>query len=90
MTCVLDPHRAACRLTRDERGHRHTPDLDNCRPTCANIARTDRDITELRDRAQHLQTLVDDPLAPPIRAERERRELARLAEIITHHNRGRA
>ena len=42
MTCVLDPHKAACRVARDERAHRRTPDLDDCRPYCANIARTDR------------------------------------------------
>jgi hypothetical protein len=88
MTCVLDPNKAACRLTRDESGHRQTPDLDNCRPHCGNIARTDTDTDALRDRVARLQTLVADPLAPPIRAERERHELQRLTAILTEHQQG--
>ncbi|MEV7169014.1 hypothetical protein AB0O18_04910 [Streptomyces sp. NPDC093224] len=44
MTCVLDPKRAACRLRSEEDGTRRTPDLDDCRPNCVNIARTDRDV----------------------------------------------
>lgn len=90
MTCVLDPHKAACRLARDEAGHRSTPDIDNCRPHCGNIARTDRDIADVHRRTEHLEALVADPMAPPIRAERERRELARLSAIITEHERGKA
>jgi hypothetical protein len=61
MTCVLDPHKAACRVARDERDHRRTPDLDDCRPHCGNIARTDRDIATLRTRVERLRTVVDDP-----------------------------
>jgi integrase len=85
MTCVLDPNKAACRITRDENGHRHTPDLDNCRPHCGNIARTDTDINVLLDRIDQLEALVADPLAPPIRADRERHELQRLTDILAEH-----
>ncbi|MGW4272689.1 hypothetical protein ACWEGQ_10045 [Streptomyces seoulensis] len=85
MTCVLDPARAACRLSTHERGNRRTPDLDDCKPSCVNIARTDRDIEFLREQADALQTQVDDPLAPPIRHAREQHELTRLRQIITTH-----
>jgi hypothetical protein len=88
MTCVLDPNKAACRLARDEDGHRRTPDLDNCRPHCGNIARTDTDINAVRDRVAHLQALVADPLAPPIRADRERHELQQLTAILAEHQQG--
>jgi integrase len=88
MTCVLDPHKAACRIARDERDHRRTPDLDDCRPHCGNIARTDRDIATLRTHVELLRTVVEDPLTPPIRADRERRELDRLTAIITEHEQG--
>jgi hypothetical protein len=88
VTCVLDPHKAACRVARDERDHRRTPDLDDCRPHCGNIARTDRDIATLRTRVERLRTIVDDPLTPPIRADRERRELDRLTAIINGHEQG--
>ncbi|MEW2620861.1 hypothetical protein [Streptomyces sp. NPDC048106] len=85
MTCVLDAARAACRLSADERSTRRTPDIDGCKPSCVNIARTDRDIEVLRIRATDLQTAVDDPLAPPMRHTREQHELARLQQIIADH-----
>ncbi|MFJ4971120.1 hypothetical protein [Streptomyces sp. NPDC088755] len=86
MTCVLDPARAACRLSTDERSSRRTPDIDDCRPSCVNIARTDRDIDFLRTRVDTLQAIVDDPLAPPIRHAREQHELARLQQVIANHH----
>ena len=85
MTCVLDPAKAACRLTGDDNGTRRTPDIGNCQPNCANVARTDRDITVNRQRADELAAVVADPLAPPIRHQREQRELHRLRQIIDHH-----
>jgi hypothetical protein len=85
MTCVLDPARAACRLAGDDQGTRRTPDVNDCRPTCANIARTDRDIAELLRQADQLRPIVEDPLAPPIRTMRERRELTRIEKIIDDH-----
>jgi hypothetical protein len=89
MTCVLDPARAACRVATDERGTRRTPDIDDCRPSCANIARTDRDIYVLRQQAARLRVLVNDPAAPPVRHDRERHELARLEHLIARHHPGR-
>jgi hypothetical protein len=86
MTCVLDPARAACRLAADERGHRRTPDIDDCRPTCTNIARTDRDVHDLRRQEAELQEVIDEPLAPPIRHTRERHELARLQHLNANHD----
>lgn len=88
MTCVLDPAKAACRLAGDDHGARRTPDITDCRPTCANIARTDRDIAYLRGQVAQLQGTVDDLLAPPIRHAREHRELDRLQQIVTDHDHG--
>jgi hypothetical protein len=89
MTCVRDPARAACRVATDERGARRTPDIDDCRPSCANIARTDRDIYVLRQQAARLCVLVNDPAAPPVRHDRERHELARLEHLIARDHPGR-
>jgi hypothetical protein len=88
MTCVLDPVKAACRLAGDDHGARRTPDITDCRPSCANIARTDRDIDYLRGEVAQLKDTVNDPLAPPIRHARERHELARIQQIITDHDHG--
>ncbi|MEU8413814.1 hypothetical protein AB0C24_13570 [Amycolatopsis japonica] len=86
MTCVLDPQRAACRLRGEENSTRRTPDLDDCRPNCANIARTDRDIDSIRQMIQQLRPIVDDPLAPPFRHAREQHELQRLERIVADHD----
>jgi hypothetical protein len=60
MTCVFDPARALCQMHGSETGdHRRTPDLDDCRPACRNIARTDRDIDAVRLPAEELQKLVE-------------------------------
>lgn len=85
MTCVFNPHEAACQL----RGHADdptvTPDIDDCRPRCRNVARTDRDIVVIRARRDELQHVVDDELAPPIRHQRERSALERLNTILEEH-----
>ncbi|MBO0823795.1 MAG: hypothetical protein J2P27_08050 [Actinobacteria bacterium] len=85
MTCVLDPAKALCQLSGAEGSTRHTPDQHDCRPNCQNIAYTDRDIGQLKTRAQELHKIVDDPLAPSIRHQRERHELDRISGIIRRH-----
>jgi hypothetical protein len=86
MTCVFDPGKAQCRLRAGTTDVRATPDLTDCQPGCQNIARTDRDIDRLRHKAAELEVLASDPLAPAPRAERQRRELARLHAIIADHD----
>lgn len=85
MTCVLDPAQALCRLRGTVDDPLVTPDTDDCRPQCRNIARTDRDIEHLRRRHGELAAIVDDPLAPPIRHERELHEVERLQRILDTH-----
>ncbi len=87
MTCVLNPATAACQLRGTVDDPMVTPDKDDCRPRCPNLSYTDRDIDQLRQRAATLADIVADPLAPPIRNERERRELERLHRIIEVHER---
>ncbi len=88
MTCVFDPAKALCQLRPAEDDVRRTPDQDDCRPTCQNIAYTDRNIAEVRRRATELQALTDDHLAPSLRHHRERAELDRLRAIIRRHDHG--
>ncbi|MFD5063822.1 hypothetical protein [Streptomyces sp. NPDC058394] len=87
MTCVFNPATAACQLRGAIDDPMVTPDTDDCRPKCPNIARTDRDILHVRQRAAEFAAIVDDPLAPSIRHQRERHELARLEAIINAHER---
>ncbi|WP_446046371.1 hypothetical protein [Streptomyces olivaceus] len=88
MTCVLNPTVAACQLRGSADDPMVTPDTDDCRPNCQCLARTDRDIEVTKERAAELAEIVNDTLAPPIRHEREKRELDRLLTIIEHHEHG--
>lgn len=82
MTCVLNPATAACQLCGSVDDPQVTPDTDDCRPRCPNIARTDRDIIEIR---RQRDELAADPLAPPIRHARDQHELDRLTAILENH-----
>ncbi len=87
MTCVFDPAKALCHLHTTDGDVRRTPDQDDCRPTCQNIAYTDRDIAELRRRATQLRETTRGYLAPSPRHHRERAELDRIRAIIYAHDR---
>ncbi|MFE1986743.1 hypothetical protein [Streptomyces mirabilis] len=84
VTCVFDPTKAKCRLGGEN--SRRPPDLTDCQPGCQNIARTDLDIAILRNQAAELEELVNDPLSPGPRRERERHQIARLTQIIDDHD----
>ncbi|MFE3661101.1 hypothetical protein [Streptomyces sp. NPDC059165] len=88
MTCVFDPATAACQLRGSLGDPMVTPDTDDCRPKCPNLARTDRDIVQVERQAKELAEIVDDALAPPIRHAREQHELTRLQTIIRTHREG--
>ncbi|MGW9210993.1 hypothetical protein ACWGR4_28905 [Embleya sp. NPDC055664] len=86
MTCVFDQAKALCQVRRTEGDPRATPDQDDCRPTCRNIAYTDRDIVTLRSKADDLETLLGEFLAPSPRHHRARTELDRIRAIIRTHD----
>jgi hypothetical protein len=89
MHCVMTAAKAACQVAPDGRSNTMTPDIEDCRPYCQNIARTDADVEQLRDAAGRLEEVANDVLAPPIRTARERAEAARLRALIAEHERGR-
>ncbi|MYW01121.1 hypothetical protein [Streptomyces sp. SID3343] len=64
MTCVLNPATAACRLRGTADGPMVTPDLNDCRPKCPNLVRTDRDIEHVREQAAGLAEIVANPPRP--------------------------
>jgi len=86
MTCVFDPAKAKCHLTRGDDDASRTPDLSDCQPGCQNIARTGQDIEHIRRRAAELTQVTSDPFSPAPRHEREHRELTRLRAIIAEHD----
>lgn len=86
MTCVFNADTALCELQPSTDDARHTPDADDCRPNCRNIAYTEDNITALRAEATALQRIVDDPVSPPLRLARERHRLNRITTIIADHD----
>ncbi|MFJ4184136.1 integrase [Kitasatospora sp. NPDC089509] len=81
--CHYKPAQALCH--RDHPGQ--APRLDHCRPACANIARTDRHATQLRQRAEALDRQADHVPGPV--AERLRANAQRLNAQADHHDRTR-
>ncbi|NEC02216.1 hypothetical protein G3I37_04565 [Streptomyces anulatus] len=86
MTCVLNPATAPCQLRGSADDPLVTPDIDDCRPQCPNLARTDRDIAYNEQQVAELEETLSNSLAPPIRHARERHELARLQAILDAHH----
>ena len=85
MHCVMDVTTAACQVTPMGKTEVMTPDTDDCRPHCQNIARTGSDIEQLRIDAARLEEVARDALAPSIRTSRERAEAERLRTLIALH-----
>jgi hypothetical protein len=87
MTCVFDQAKALCQIRGTQGDVRATPDQDDCRPTCRNLAYTDRDIAALRQQATELESILGDFLAPSPRHQRIRAELDRVQALIRNHTR---
>ncbi|CRK56931.1 hypothetical protein [Alloactinosynnema sp. L-07] len=81
LTCVYRPATAACQ----DDGTGDGPVWGRCRLTCRNAARTDRDITALRDHVRGLTADLDGPVLPdPLRRRVELR-LAEHQRALTEH-----
>ncbi|MFE0732087.1 hypothetical protein ACFW2X_28325 [Streptomyces antibioticus] len=77
LMCVYNRDRALChRLDADD-----APRLDRCRPSCANIARTDHHATQLLQHAQALEKQAVSEAVPDPLADRLTRRAARLREF---------
>ena len=79
--CHYKRERALCH--RDNA--KDTPSLDRCVPGCGNIARTDQQAAQLRDRADHLESQAAS-MPRPI-GDRLRASAARLREQADNHDR---
>jgi len=85
MTCVFTAATALCQLSVSGDDATQTPDVDDCKPRCRNIARTDTDIETVREEAASLRQIISDQASPPIRLARERARLEHLGNIISRH-----
>jgi len=88
MTCVFRAETAQCRRTQPAAGAGgDRPDQSDCRSTCANLAYTDRDITDLRQRLSALQARANDPLAPAPLRDRATAQADQTRAVINGHER---
>jgi hypothetical protein len=87
MTCVWRAETALCRKERAEMGlaPNETADESRCRPTCQNLAYTDRDVQQLRDRLARLKARVADPLSPRPLRDRVADQVAAICRVIELH-----
>ena len=91
MTCVWRPETALCRKARTDQGlpHNDIPEQSECRSTCANLAYTDRDISQVHDRHHALTAAATDQLAPQPLRDRAQAIADQLVAIIGRHERAR-
>ena len=87
MTCVWRAETAVCRQATIEAGlpHPDGPEESECRSTCTNLAYTDRDIAQLRDRHQAVTAGATDPLAPRPLRDRASAIADQLQAVIDRH-----
>ncbi len=88
LTCNHDAFTALCNPDRDRArdGARHTPDHSRCHPACANISRTDSQITALRAEVERIDADAAAGLDPYPIATREQQRKAHLTAIIRRHD----
>jgi hypothetical protein len=87
MTCVWNPDTALCRSAATAAGLEPStePDQARCRSNCRNLAYTDRDLIQLRQRRDSLAATAENSVAPmPLRQRAETLADA-VSSIITRH-----
>ena len=87
LTCNYDPGKALCNPDNGPTSRSGAPSLDRCQSSCPNIARTDRDATQLRIKAKQPQRQADSPITPGPLAERLRHCAVTLIELADTHDR---
>lgn len=88
MTCVWRRETAGCRTARLAEGlpENTEPDDSRCVSACTNLAYTDRNIAELRERLLTLEAGSADPMAPrPIR-DRAAAQATQVRDVIDRHD----
>lgn len=87
MTCVYRPETAACRTARIDEGLPldDGPVESECQSGCLNLAYTDRDIHQLRERAAALDAAAADSTAPAPLRDRARSQGQQARSFIARH-----
>ena len=88
MTCVWRAEIAVCRKAKLGLGlpADDTPDESQCRANCQNLAYTDRDIDQIRQRLPLLDDAATDPLAPRPLRDRATAQAVQARQIVQRHD----
>ncbi|MBE7190986.1 MAG: hypothetical protein INR66_00715 [Gordonia polyisoprenivorans] len=86
VTCCYDQSKALCHPDRNKAaGVEASPDITNCQPICGNIARTDRNITDVEAAIEQAREEIASPVIPlPLKARLAHR-LGSMLQVIDHH-----
>lgn len=92
VTCCYDQAKALCHPDRQTTASQHrSPDISHCQPGCGNIARTDQNISQIRNAITQHQAEIASPTTPvPLRGRLEQRVTALQAIVDEHHNEGKS
>lgn len=91
MTCVWRHETAACREEREAAGlEANEPDEQLCRPTCINLAYTDRDIENKKPECARWEAAAADRLSPKPLRDRAAAKAAPMRAVIAEHEQGRS
>ncbi|MHB8246263.1 MAG: hypothetical protein ACYDGN_13100 [Acidimicrobiales bacterium] len=86
LTCNNDPAKALCHPERTRpRTVNRPPSTDRCNPACANVARTDTQIRQLRTETANLTEEATSPLTPTPLRERLSQRITALQQIADRH-----
>ena len=86
LACCYDASKALCHPSNDRQpSTSQTPDVLNCDPKCANVARTDSHMTALTGEVEQLEAQIESPMTPiPIRVRLTQRRERLLALKAKH------
>ncbi|MDV7347838.1 hypothetical protein R4255_30895 [Rhodococcus oxybenzonivorans] len=89
LTCNHDPAKALCHPERTPRATSRVlpPAIDRCDPACANIARTDTHIDNLRSEIAELADQAASSLTPVPLKERLKQRITALQKLVDRHER---
>ncbi|CPV54808.1 hypothetical protein [Mycobacteroides abscessus] len=88
VTCCYDQSKALCHPDRQVTANElRSPDVSHCQTGCGNIARTDQNVTQIRDAIAQHQAEIASPTTPiPLRGRLEQRITTLQAIVDEHQN----
>jgi integrase len=88
--CVYDPDKAACHPQNASGSERRSPNIDRCKSSCANVARTDEHIAQLDEHAIERRALAASGNYPEPINERLLADATNCERLVSEHRKAKA